>query len=109
MVTGLSPSQTNAIVDDHFVQRRGNQPGKAYQIRIHLFGGSENFLRRHHHAKIDDFVVVTLQDHANDIFADIVGSVIGTYIRTSIWITALCAERQNLAITAKVVQELWIV
>ena len=28
-------------------------------------------------------------------------SVIGTYIRTSIWITALCAERQNLAITGK--------
>ncbi|WP_302013848.1 DUF6288 domain-containing protein [uncultured Akkermansia sp.] len=27
--------------------------------------------------------------------------VIGTYIRTSIWITALCAERQNLAITGK--------
>lgn len=28
-------------------------------------------------------------------------AVIGTYIRTSIWITALCAERQNLAITGK--------
>ena len=27
--------------------------------------------------------------------------VIGTYIRTSVWITALCAERQNLAITGK--------
>lgn len=27
--------------------------------------------------------------------------VIGTYIRTSIWITALCAERRNLAITGK--------
>lgn len=27
--------------------------------------------------------------------------VIGTYIRTGVWITALCAERQNLAITGK--------
>ncbi len=28
-------------------------------------------------------------------------SVIGVYIRTAIWINALCAERQNLAITGK--------
>lgn len=27
--------------------------------------------------------------------------VLGTYIRTAIWITALCADRQNLAITGK--------
>ncbi|MFR1412147.1 MAG: hypothetical protein ACLSUW_07460 [Akkermansia sp.] len=27
--------------------------------------------------------------------------VIGTYIRTGVWITALCAERRNLAITGK--------
>ena len=57
---------------DHFVQRRGNQPGKTNQIGIHFTCRSEDFLRWHHHAKIDDFVVVTLQHHTDNVFADIV-------------------------------------
>ena len=56
---------------NHLVERRGNQPGKADEIRVHLFGGFENFIRRDHHAKIDDFVVITLQHHADDVFADV--------------------------------------
>ena len=57
---------------DHFVQRRRNQPGKTNQIRIHFARGPEDFIRRDHHAKIDNFVVITLQHHANDVFADVV-------------------------------------
>ena len=57
---------------DHFVKRRRNQPGKTNQIRIHFARGPEDFIRRDHHAKIDNFVVITLQHHANDVFADVV-------------------------------------
>ena len=57
---------------NHLVQRRGNQPGEANQVGIHFAGGFEDFVRRHHHAKIDNFVVIALQHHANDIFTDVV-------------------------------------
>ena len=57
---------------NHLVQRRGNQPGEANQVGIHFAGGFEDFIRRHHHAKIDNFVVIALQHHANDIFTDVV-------------------------------------
>ncbi len=57
---------------DHFIQRRGNQAGEANQVRVHLFRRFEDFIRWHHHAEIDDFVVITLQHHADDIFTDIV-------------------------------------
>ena len=33
---------------------------------------SRIFRRRHHHAEIDDFVVVTLQHDAHDVLADVV-------------------------------------
>ena len=45
---------------NHLVQRRGNQPGEANQVGIHFAGGFEDFIRRHHHAKIDNFVVIAL-------------------------------------------------
>ena len=57
---------------DHFVQRRRNQPGKTNQIRIHFASGPEDFIRRDHHAKIDNFVVIALQYHADNVFADVV-------------------------------------
>jgi hypothetical protein len=34
--------------------------------------GFEDFIRRDHHAKIDNFVVITLQHHADDVLADVV-------------------------------------
>ncbi|SUB18970.1 Uncharacterised protein [Pantoea agglomerans] len=32
----------------------------------------KNFFARHHHAKVNDFVVITLQHHADNIFPDVV-------------------------------------
>ena len=57
---------------DHFVQRRRNQPGEANQVSIHFARGLEDFVRRDHHAKVDNFVVITLQHYADDILADVV-------------------------------------
>ena len=57
---------------DHLIQRRRNQPGEANQVGVNLAGGFQDFIRRHHHAKVDDFVVVTLQHHADNILADVV-------------------------------------
>ena len=57
---------------DHLIQRRRNQPGEANQVGVNLASGFQDFIRRHHHAKVDDFVVVTLQHHADNILADVV-------------------------------------
>ena len=37
-----------------------------------LARGIENLLRRRHHAQIDHLIAVALQDHADDVLADIV-------------------------------------
>ncbi len=56
----------------HFIQRRGDQPAQTDHIHPVRFGLSQNFLARHHHAKIDDFVAVAGQHHAHDVFSNVV-------------------------------------
>ena len=57
---------------NHLVQRRGDQPGEANQVSIHFARGLEDFIRRDHHAKVDNLVVIALQHHADDVLADVV-------------------------------------
>ena len=56
----------------HLIQRRRDQPAQSNCIRSALPRRCQNLRRRHHHAQIDDLVVVTLQDHAHDIFPNVV-------------------------------------
>ncbi|MNC42109.1 hypothetical protein D3C75_909130 [compost metagenome] len=57
---------------NHFVQRRRNQARQTDNIGPHFTGGFQDLLGWHHHAKVDDFVVITLQHYADDVFADVV-------------------------------------
>ena len=57
---------------DHLVQRRGDQAGEPDHVGADLAGGVEDLLRRHHHAEVDDLVVVALEHHADDVLADVV-------------------------------------
>src|SRR6185436_4163469 len=41
------------------------------EVSFFLKGGLKNFIGRHHDAEIDDLVVVTAEDDAHDIFADV--------------------------------------
>ena len=56
---------------DHFIQRRGNQTRQANDVDIFLACGIQNRLGWHHHPKVNDFKVITLQHHTDDIFTDI--------------------------------------
>ena len=56
----------------HLVQRRGDQTGQADDIGFMLFGGVQNLLGRRHHPQIDHFIAVALQDHADNVLADVV-------------------------------------
>ena len=56
----------------HLVQRRRNQAGQADHVGIIVLGGLQNVLPRHHHAEVDDFETVALQDDADDVLADVV-------------------------------------
>ena len=56
----------------HFIQRRGDQTTQANQVNIFLFGLFQNFCRGHHHAHIDDFEVIALQHHADNVFTNVV-------------------------------------
>ena len=56
----------------HLVERRGNEAGQPDDIRLFRNRGLQDLLRRHHHAEIDDRVVVALQDDADDVLADVV-------------------------------------
>ena len=56
----------------HLIKRRRDKPGKPDDIGVYFTRGFEDFIRRHHHAEINNFVVVALEHHADDIFADVV-------------------------------------
>ena len=34
-------------------------------------GGFQDFIRRHHHAKVNDIIPITTQHHTHNIFSDI--------------------------------------
>ena len=56
----------------HLVERRRDQPAKADHVRLIVVGGLQDVLPRHHHAKVDHLEAVALQDHADDVLADVV-------------------------------------
>src|SRR3990172_604618 len=55
----------------HFIERRCNQAAQTDEMGVPVFCRLQNFLARDHHAEIDDLEVVTLQDHADDVLADV--------------------------------------
>ena len=56
---------------DHFIQRWRDQAGKTDDIGILFTGCFQDFITRHHDAKIDNFIVVTLQYHTHNVFTDV--------------------------------------
>ncbi|CCJ86418.1 hypothetical protein BN133_2795 [Cronobacter dublinensis 582] len=56
---------------NHLIERRRNQPGQPDDIGVLFARGFEDFIGWHHHAEIDNLVVVALEHHADDIFADV--------------------------------------
>ena len=57
---------------DHLVKARRDQTRKANHVDVVLRGFFQNLLARNHHAKVDDLVVVTAQNNANDVLSDVV-------------------------------------
>src|SRR5262249_59562695 len=56
----------------HFIEGRGYQPRQADDIGPFLPRSFENLGRWHHHAEIDDLVIIALENHADDVLADVV-------------------------------------
>ena len=56
----------------HLPQAWRDQAGKPDHVGALCLGAVENLGAGHHHAKIDHFIVVTTQHHADDILADVV-------------------------------------
>ena len=56
---------------NHLVEARRNEAREANHIDIMLNRCVEDFIARHHHAKVDNIIAVTLENHADDIFADV--------------------------------------
>ena len=57
---------------DHLIQRWRNQARQPDNIGLLFDGGFQDLIARHHYAEIDNLVVIALQHHADDIFADVV-------------------------------------
>ena len=55
----------------HLIQRRRNQPRKANHISLLSTCSFNDLSGGNHHAQIDDFEIVTLQNNADDILADV--------------------------------------
>ena len=56
---------------DHFIQRRSDQTRQTDHVNVVLDRFLKDLLARDHHTQVNDFVVVTAQYHANDIFTDV--------------------------------------
>ena len=57
---------------DHLVQGRRDQARQPDDVGVVLLGRVQDLLGRHHHAEVDHFVVVALQDDSDDVLADVV-------------------------------------
>ena len=57
---------------DHLIERGRNKPAQADDVGFVLTSCSENFFAGHHHAKIDDLIVVTAKDDPDNVFSDVV-------------------------------------
>ncbi|MPL88384.1 hypothetical protein SDC9_34404 [bioreactor metagenome] len=56
----------------HLVERGGDETREPDRIDLLGLRHLEDLLRRHHHAKVDDLVIVARQDDADDVLADVV-------------------------------------
>ena len=56
---------------DHLIQRRRDQTRQPDNIRLLLYGGFQDLVARHHHAEVDNLVVITLQHNADNILTDV--------------------------------------
>ena len=56
----------------HLFKRRRDQPAQADQVHLSFAGCGKDFVRRHHHAQIDHFIIVAAQHHADNVLADVV-------------------------------------
>ena len=56
----------------HLFQAGGDQAGQANDVGASGFGLFEDVFAGHHHAHVHDFEVVALQDHGNDVLANVV-------------------------------------
>ena len=57
---------------DHFVQGGGDESAEANGIHAVGQGFVQDFLGGHHHAQVDDFKIVALEDHPHNVLADVV-------------------------------------
>ena len=56
----------------HFFQARRDQPRQANDVGAFDLGLGQDLVAGHHHAHVDDVEVVALQDHGDDVLADVV-------------------------------------
>ena len=56
----------------HLVERRRDQAGEADDVDLLLARDGEDLRRRHHHAEVDDLVIVAGEHDADDVLADVV-------------------------------------
>ena len=56
----------------HLVERGRDQTAQSDQIGLLLARAPQDAVARHHHAQVDDPVVVALEDHPHDVLADVV-------------------------------------
>ena len=56
----------------HFLKAGGDQARQANDVSAFLFGFGQDVLAGHHHPHVHDFEVIALQDHGDDVLADVV-------------------------------------
>ena len=56
----------------HFVQRWRDKSAQADNIHVVFFGCRQNLVTGHHHAQIDNLIVIALQHHTNNVLANVV-------------------------------------
>ena len=58
--------------DGHFLQAGRDQPRQTDDVGVLALGAFDDVGIGHHDAEIDDVIVVTLQDHTDDVLTDVV-------------------------------------
>ena len=56
----------------HFIKAWRNQAAEANNIDLFFNRFVDNVIGRHHHTHINNIEIIALQNHANDVFANIV-------------------------------------
>ena len=69
----VKPSRSISLGDErHLLERGGDQPAQPDDVHALPARGLQDLGARHHHAEVDDLVVVALQHDAHDVLADVV-------------------------------------